>query len=99
MHSSKNLQSIPRSKFSYSEDFVDNERLEWVGDALLRVMHDLETRSQANEDVPQLLYRRGVSISHLPKASRQLSQLDPATARPELDVSQVCDFVQHAGSP
>ena len=99
MHSSKNLQSIPRSKFSYSEDFVDNERLEWVGDALLCVMHDFKTRSQADEDDLQLLYRCSIPVSHLPKASRQLSQLDPATARPELDVSQVCDFVQHAGSP
>lgn len=35
IHSSKNLQNIPRSKFRYSEDFVDNERLEYLGDALL----------------------------------------------------------------
>lgn len=35
IHSSKNLHAVPRSKFSYSEDFVDNERLEYVGDALL----------------------------------------------------------------
>ncbi|KAK9895834.1 hypothetical protein P389DRAFT_195961 [Cystobasidium minutum MCA 4210] len=35
VHSSKNIGQIPRSKFRYAEDFADNERLEWVGDALL----------------------------------------------------------------
>ena len=34
IHSSKNV-NVPRSKFSFSEDFVDNERLEFLGDALL----------------------------------------------------------------
>ena len=36
IHSSKNVD-VPRSKFSFSEDFVDNERLEFLGDALLYV--------------------------------------------------------------
>lgn len=66
VHSSKNLQSVPRSKFSYTEDFADNERLEWVGDALLCVMQAGAPLKLADGPVADIPLLHVTSIARIP---------------------------------